>query len=79
MKPERWKQVEQLYHAALEREPGARGTFIDQACAGDEELRREVEELLRFDGAAAVMGTGRCGVPGGISHTQSDVTGACRF
>jgi len=52
MNPERWKQVEQLYHKALEREPDARGTFLDQACAGDEELRREVEELLRYDGAA---------------------------
>ncbi len=52
MNPERWKQVEQLYHTALEREPDARGTFLAQACAGDEELRREVEELLGYDGAA---------------------------
>jgi len=52
MKPERWKQIEQLYHAALEREPGARDAFLAQASAGDEELRREVEELLRYDGAA---------------------------
>ena len=49
---QRWRQVETLYHAALEREPGARDTFLAQACAGDEELRREVEELLGFDGAA---------------------------
>jgi len=52
MKHERWKQIEQLYHAALERESGARDVFLAQACAGDEELRREVEELLRYDGAA---------------------------
>ncbi|MGH9834177.1 MAG: hypothetical protein ACRD9Y_14250 [Blastocatellia bacterium] len=52
MKPERWKQVEQLYHAALEHEPGAREAFLAQACAGDEDLRREVEELLRYDGEA---------------------------
>ncbi len=49
---QRWRQVETLYHAALEREPGAREAFLAQACAGDEELRREVEELLRYDGAA---------------------------
>jgi eukaryotic-like serine/threonine-protein kinase len=49
---QRWRQVETLYHAALEREPGARDTFLAHACAGDEELRREVEELLRYDGAA---------------------------
>src|SRR5262249_9226400 len=47
-----WKQIEQLYHASLERESGARENFLAQACAGDEELRREVEELLGYDGAA---------------------------
>ena len=49
---QRWRQVETLYHAALEREPGARDAFLAQACAGDEELRREVEELLGYDGSA---------------------------
>src|SRR5215510_5184558 len=52
MKPERWKQIERLYHAALEHEPDARDAFLAQACAGDEELRREVEKLLRYYGAA---------------------------
>src|SRR5215470_849898 len=52
MKHERWKQIEQLYHASLERESGERESFLAQACAGDEELRREVEELLGYDGAA---------------------------
>jgi len=52
MDKQRWQKVETLYHAALEREPGARGTFLAQACAGDEELRREVEELLRYDDSA---------------------------
>jgi serine/threonine-protein kinase len=56
MKPERWNQVEQLYHAALEREPDAREGFLSQACAGDSDLRREVEELLRYDGAAGSFG-----------------------
>jgi hypothetical protein len=40
MKPERWKQVGHLYHAALESEPESRAAFLDEACAGDEELRR---------------------------------------
>src|SRR5262245_63585176 len=52
MKHERWKQIEQLYHSTLEHEPGSREGFLAQACAGDEELRRDVEELLGFDGAA---------------------------
>src|SRR5262245_27657487 len=52
MKPERWKQVEQLYHAALERAPDERAAFLAETCASDSDLRREVEELLGYDGAA---------------------------
>jgi len=48
MKPERWQQIERLYHAALEREAGERSAFLAAACGGDEALRREVESLLRF-------------------------------
>ncbi|MGH9836970.1 MAG: serine/threonine-protein kinase, partial [Blastocatellia bacterium] len=46
MTPERWEQVGQLYHAALELASGERVAFLDQACAGDEALRREVESLI---------------------------------
>src|SRR5262245_5825002 len=49
MERDRWEQIEQLYHAALEREPGAREAFLDVACAGDEDLRREVAGLLACD------------------------------
>jgi len=49
MKPERWQQIEKLYYAARKRDPGGRAAFLDQACAGDEELRREVESLLASD------------------------------
>ena len=46
MKSERWQQIDRLYHAALERAPGQRTSFLDETCAGDEDLRREVESLL---------------------------------
>ena len=49
MQPERWKQVEQLYHASLEQEKEQRGAFLQQACAGDEALRRQVQSLLDCD------------------------------
>jgi len=49
MKPERLHQVEQLYHAALEREEAERVPFLRDVCAGDEALRREVESLLAHD------------------------------
>jgi serine/threonine protein kinase len=46
MTPERWQQIEELYHAALERAADERSSFLGQACGGDQELRREVESLL---------------------------------
>src|SRR5262245_6190807 len=49
MKPERWKQIEKLYDAALKQDSGQRATFLDQACEGDEELRLEVASLLASD------------------------------
>src|SRR5262245_18728626 len=49
MELDRWEQIERLYHAALERGPDAREAFLDEACAGDEDLRREVSGLLACD------------------------------
>ena len=46
MGPEHWRQVEELYHATLEKTPADRAGFLAQASEGDEELRREVESLL---------------------------------
>ncbi len=54
MKPnERWERIEKLYQAALERPPGERAAFLEEACAGDEGLRRELESLLAHRERAA--------------------------
>src|SRR6187549_3783913 len=45
----RWEQVEQLYHATLEKAINERAAFLANASGGDEELRREVESLLAFE------------------------------
>src|SRR5581483_3781804 len=47
MTPERWRQIEEIYHAALDRDPEARAAFLDTACGGDAELRRELDSLLQ--------------------------------
>ena len=49
MKPQPWKKVEELYHAALEREPGERDAFLEGACGEDGALLREVKSLLAAD------------------------------
>ena len=46
MEPDRWREVERLYHAALEREPELRAVFLAAASGGDEELLDEVRSLL---------------------------------
>src|SRR5262245_5334686 len=45
---ERWATVKRLHQAALEREPSQRAAFLDDACTGDDTLRREVESLLAY-------------------------------
>ncbi len=52
MKPERWRQINDLYYAALERDEAARVAFLDEACVADESLRREVESLLESNDKA---------------------------
>ncbi len=53
MRPDRWRQVDEVFGAALEREGEARAAFLEKACAGDSALRREVEKMLGFDERAA--------------------------
>src|SRR6516164_7981380 len=38
--------VKRIFHSALELEAEARPAFLDSACSGDAELRRQVELLL---------------------------------
>ena len=46
MTPERYRQVGDLYHAALEVDASERAAFLERACAGDDDLRHEVESLI---------------------------------
>jgi eukaryotic-like serine/threonine-protein kinase len=46
VEPERWREIERLYDAAMQQQPAERTAFVEAACAGDEFLRREVESLL---------------------------------
>jgi len=46
MKPEHWKRLDELFHSALERTPVERAAFLDEACAGDQSLRKQVEASL---------------------------------
>jgi serine/threonine protein kinase len=43
---DRWRLIEKLYHQAIECAENDRAAFLEKACAGDTELRRELESLL---------------------------------
>ena len=62
MDPERLRQIEERYHAAMDLPPRERESFIRDSCGEDEDLRREVESLLavkqilqRFPGATTFV------------------------
>jgi eukaryotic-like serine/threonine-protein kinase len=53
--PERWQHVARIYDLAADLDPVCRDTFLSDACGADEELRREVESLLREDESGVVL------------------------
>src|SRR6202167_2108392 len=55
MKPERWSKIESIFHKALEASESRRSSVIEESCAGDEELRREVESLLAHPSDSATF------------------------
>ena len=55
MDAERWRRINTLFHAALERDPDGREAFIDEACAGDAALRTEVLSLLQMHSGPGIV------------------------
>jgi len=68
MSPERWRQIEELYHAAQER---GRAILIDVA----PELRREVERLLAQDSGGKILDQPHAELLEDSTITQLDLAG----
>lgn len=49
MDPAQWRKIEELFEAAAGMEPARRAAFLEEECAGDQGLRKEVESLLLHD------------------------------
>ena len=47
---DRWKRIEDIFHAALERPLPERDAYVAHACGSDEALRSEIKSLLANDG-----------------------------
>ena len=41
-----WRRLQEVFDAAAEIDPAARGAFLDEQCAGDPLLRQQVDSLL---------------------------------
>ena len=52
MTPERFQEIQELFHAALEKRSDERKAFLSSACAGDGVLEAEVWSLLEHHGGA---------------------------
>ena len=52
MNPDRWHNLNELFHAALERSGEARRDFLAAACEGNANLLAPVERLLQAHDAA---------------------------
>lgn len=46
MTPERWQRIESIFQSALDLARSDRENFLNTECAGDEDLRTEVDKLL---------------------------------
>jgi len=57
MTPERHARIKEIFLSAGALPPEQRADFLRQACAGDQELRDQVEELLEHDSAPAAGGS----------------------
>ena len=75
MEPERWRQIDQLFHLALGKQRDERELLLADLCAGDAGLQKEVEDLISSheqaeefiespasDLAAEVLGKGQSGL-----------------
>ena len=56
--PDHWRRISHLYHEARERDGSDRAAYLDEACAGDAALRREVESLFRYGSDDRVLELG---------------------
>lgn len=45
--PQRWQQIKQIFEGALELHGAEREAYLTSACAGETEVREEVDSLLR--------------------------------
>jgi Tol biopolymer transport system component len=75
MTPERWAEIDRVWHEVLARPDAGRAAAVAELCAGDQELREEVEALLANLALANAAGFGNAP---GIATGSGSLVG-CRL
>ena len=70
MTPERWRQVQDLFHAAADLPAESRASFLDSAVNGDADLRAAVERMLAADAGTSDL---LDAFPAALADDDSDV------
>ncbi len=55
MDPDQWDRVRAIYHAALDKDPGERASYLEEICRDDPALHREVSSLLAESSAGSFL------------------------
>jgi serine/threonine-protein kinase len=55
MNPDTWQQMKTVFHTAVELPPEDREAFLARACNGNNELRLQVDRLLRSNNDAGLF------------------------
>jgi hypothetical protein len=72
MTPESWKRLKTIFHGALDLHPAERGSFLADACQGNEELRHQLEKLfVAHDENGSFLDSPIMEVMSGISDDRS--------
>ena len=75
MTPERWQQIRDLLHDAMQLDPTERSAFLDRRCTGDPELREELNRLLKAEGELGPSFLESPALAHAEVHTDSSATG----
>lgn len=76
---DRWRRLNELFHAALALDPGARSEYIAKACAGDDALRLETAAMLSAHERAAMNPEAIAGVALALDEQESPSLGGLRL
>src|ERR1700722_10884030 len=76
MSPDRLRHIEEVFHAARERQPRDRGAFLIAACKGDVDLQQQVESLLDQQSEALLDGPAWGQVPSMLASGHALAPGA---